>query len=148
MLLGAAELALECSALRGSKWPGLPSRDVAGNRDRLAACGQHAVLLDDRLDCGEARVAEAERLAGRGHGLVDEDELAHVVDRNSHQNELLDWRDALERLYEPAITGLFEVGCIHGVVDVPERIEVSPADVNRAPEQGFCSRVILTGHRA
>ena len=108
----------------------LPQVAVAGDEDGLRLGGELTVSRADLLAQREARVADPLEGARDDDLLVLEAELAPEVDRDACENEIPRVARIAERVVDPLVATLLEVGRVDGVVDVHVRVDVAPADLD------------------
>ena len=77
----------------------------------------------------EGRYREAWALTEPGAGS-DLTALAAKVDRDAREHEVPGVARVAERRVDPLVATLFEVGRVHGVVDVQVGVDVAPADLD------------------
>ena len=101
---------------------------VAGHQHRLRLGGYLVVADDDLLECAHARRSQRVQADAGGDAVVALRQLATVVDLDPRDDVAK--RIISDEAVEPLVPHLLEVGEKDGVVDVPVRVEVFPADLD------------------
>src|SRR6185295_11896226 len=85
---------------------------------------------DDLLAEGQARGADPDEADSDDERVVVLGQLAAEVDRDAGEDVVPEVAARTERSDEPLVARLLEVGRVNGVVDVAERVQVAPADLD------------------